>query len=513
LLALNPSPTASHVSAPTAGAGSFAIIILFTHHVLFALLLFAFLLQAGASLLSSSKYPVHVGRLYLPHRTTPLHAAVQARDLQRVTALLTVHEQRYGGTAAGRASDPRWLLNGNEQSPYQLARSMQLPGSVCEMLHPLTPLREHLQQWQEAQQGLLVFQQGMPLEQRLCRSLQELAGDALREALLSQLQCVAAAAGASSRNGDQQQKQPKVTNSAEALNEAAAELMLKLQEAAMVCVSITHAESLCMRLGAQHDSQLAVTTCDEQLPRVLQSLLDVVRFYTLCHGVCDPRDPTSCWFADACNICTAIACSSTGTAPGKQPASSLLPSSSTRCGQTDMSSSQAYCSPEKVSLTGCDGRPRSSSSSSSTACNCSPAAPERDGCNNSGSINRSTTTDYWSLHDLQCSFMPGSQCSQLPEAAVLDHSRLVPLLQSIQSSCAARWSVLQGGGSWREACGVCFEEEQGLLLQLKPCKHVLCLTCVELLVGLVSSKPALCPFCRAAVAGFHVHVGEQGVEC
>jgi hypothetical protein len=71
--------------------------------------------------------------------------------------------------------------------------------------------------------------------------------------------------------------------------------------------------------------------------------------------------------------------------------------------------------------------------------------------------------------------------------------------------------VLQGGGSWREACGVCFEEEQGLLLQLQPCRHVLCLACVELLVGLVSSKPALCPFCRAAIAGVHVHVGEQGL--
>jgi hypothetical protein len=471
-------------------------------------------LQAGASLLSSSKHPTHVGRLYLPLRTTPLHAAVQARDLQRVAALLTVHEQRYGGTAAGRASDPRWLLNGNEQSPYQLARSMQLPGSVCELLHPLTPLREHLQQWQEAQQGLLVLQQGMPLEQRLCRSLQELAGAALREALLSQLQCVAAAAGASSRNGDQQQKQPKVTNPAEALNEAAAELILKLQESAMVCVSITHAESLCMRLGAQHGSQLAVTTCDEQLPHALQlsqqSLLDVVRFYTLCHGVCDPRDPTGCWFADACNICMAVACSSTGTAPGKQPASSLLPSSSTRYGQSSMSSSHAECNPGKASVAGCDGRP--SSSSSSTACNCGPAAPERDGCNNNGSISVSTTADYWWLHDLQCSFMPASQCSQLPEAVVLDHSRLVALLQSIQSSCAAQWSVLQGGGSWQEACGVCFEEEQGLLLQLKPCKHVLCLTCVELLVGLVSSKPALCPFCRAAIAGCQVHVGEQGFE-
>jgi hypothetical protein len=93
---------------------------------------------------------------------------------------------------------------------------------------------------------------------------------------------------------------------------------------------------------------------------------------------------------------------------------------------------------------------------------------------------------------------------------MLSHSRLVPLLQSMKSGCAARWSVLQSGGSWREECGVCFEEEQGLLLQLKPCKHVLCLSCVKLLLGLMSNKPALCPFCRAAIAEVHVHVGELG---
>lgn len=390
-------------------------------------------LQAGASLGSSSKFPAQVGHLYLPHRTTPLHAAVHARDRQCAMLLLTAHEQRYGGTAAGRASDPRRLLDGNRQLPGQLARHMQMPDAFCELLYPLTPWREHLQLLaaQQQQQDLPVQQQGLPMPQHLCRSLQELAGLALKEALLSQLRCVMAAAGVGGSHGGEQQ-QPQAIATAEALNAVAAELFLMLQDAVMVCVSITPSERLCVQLGVQHNCQQAAAV-DEQPTGVvqlsqLQSLLDVVRLYILCHGLCDPKEPSSCWFADACPSC--------------------LP-------------------PRNV------------------------FAPTE--CHN------------WSLQDLQCSFMPASQCIRLQGAATIDHNRLVALLQSIESACAARWSVLQGAGSWREACGVCFEEE-GLLLQLKPCKHVLCITCVKLLVGLVSNKPAFCPFCRAAIAGLQVHL-------
>lgn len=332
---------------------------------------------------------------------------------------------------------------------------MQLPEAFCRLLHPSTPLREALSAQQQQQQDdpLLQSQGGVHEQQRLCRSLQELAGAALQEALLSQLHCVAAAAGVDCKTGggqggQQQQQQPKGSDAtAEAMSAAAAELLLALRESVVVCVSITQTDRLCMQLiDAPHNRQHAAAV-DEQARQdavqlLQQSLWDIVRLYILCHGVCDPRDPSNCWFAAACPSCTSVAVASPGCG-------SMVPAAAGDC--------------------------------------------------------RS-----WSLQDLQCSCMTASQCSQLPGATTLEHSRLVPLLQSMESDCAARWSVLQGGGSWRDACGVCFEE-QGLLLQLKPCNHVLCLSCVKLLIELVSSKPALCPFCRDAIAGVRVHVGgEEG---
>jgi hypothetical protein len=406
-------------------------------------------LQAGASLVNSSKFPAVIGHLDLPHRTTPLHAAVHARNLHCILVLLTAHEQRHGGTAAGITNDPRRLLDGRRQLPWQLARCMQLPESFCRLLHPSTPLREALSAQQQQDGPLMQLQGGAHEQQRLCRSLQELAGAALQEVLLSQLHSVAAAAGVDGKagggqDGQQQQQQPEGSDAtAQALSAAAAELLLALHESNVVCVSITQTDRLCMQLvDAQHASQHSAAVGEQArqdaVQALQQSLWDIVRLHILCHGVCDPREPPNCWFAAACPSCPAVACASPGCG-------SMVPAAAGDC-------------------------------------------------------------NSWSLQDLQCRSMTASQCSELPGATTLEHSQLVPLLQSMESNCAAQWSLLQGGGSWREACGVCFEE-QGLLLQLKPCKHVLCLSCVKLLIGLVSSKPALCPFCRDAIAGVLVHVG------
>jgi hypothetical protein len=340
------------------------------------------------------------------------------------------------------------------------------------MLYHSSPLREHLQRQQQ------------PL---LCRSLQELAGAALKDALLSQLHCVAAAVGAAD-TGQQQQQQPEVAGLTKARNAAAAaaahDLLMMLQDSVMICVSITHSESLCVKLGSEHSRQpqpppAAAAAAD------WQALLDVVRFHILCHGVCDPGDPGSCWFADACHTCTAVACSKPGTNSGNSSSSSSS-SSCSHCRVASNAGVYTYCPVA--------------------------AGPYTGDCATSSSCSSTGADDCYSgsLGGLQRNVMPASNCSKVPGAALLNYSKLLPMLHGIRSSCLDGWAVLQRRGSWREACGVCFEEEQGLLLQLRPCKHVLCLHCVQLLVGMVGSKPALCPFCRAAIAGVQVHVGEQG---
>jgi hypothetical protein len=49
-------------------------------------------------------------------------------------------------------------------------------------------------------------------------------------------------------------------------------------------------------------------------------------------------------------------------------------------------------------------------------------------------------------------------------------------------------------------CDVCFEE--GALLQIRPCAHVLCVGCARRMCAALTTQPMLCPFCRTCVAGF-----------
>jgi hypothetical protein len=121
-----------------------------------------------------------------------------------------------------------------------------------------------------------------------------------------------------------------------------------------------------------------------------------------------------------------------------------------------------------------------------------------------------------------CGRLQGEGCS--PGDSEAHEAQLLRLLDDAKAlrERQARGAGVGGVGGGRsggcsaareaEACGVCLEEQPGLLLRLHPCGHSLCGRCGVLLVRLIAGKPALCPYCRTVIAGFGVHRQADGAQ-
>ena len=324
----------------------------------------------------------------------------------------------------------------------------------------------------------------------------------------------------------------------------------------------------------------------------LPAVLDIIRYYILCHGICQPSHPESCAFAEGCRLCSPAvgmegavlgmekgdmgvenpemggqgaalgmekadmgmekadmgmekadvgleeaAAAASGQAgpccnsPGGSTIGSMA--SSNRGSTTDgVGDGEVCCTradgiqangPGRNGLVVMSGQTsrveggegfygrgqQRGSSCSSCQTSCVKGGEGWGSSCSNGRVNgcsSSSMADAMRV-DLLCSIVSEEECLCSPGGgcAVLDDCKLFYLLQQMQSSCVGHWQRLLGGGI-EEGCGVCLEDQPELLLRLKPCLHTFCSACVQLLVGLMAVKPALCPLCRAPIGGLSVYL-------
>jgi hypothetical protein len=89
-----------------------------------------------------------------------------------------------------------------------------------------------------------------------------------------------------------------------------------------------------------------------------------------------------------------------------------------------------------------------------------------------------------------------------PSASASDSELHMP---GIQHNSATPVTPGNGASDTDEdgACGVCFET--ACMAVLQPCRHQLCLSCCQQMLGLEGCRMMLCPFCRAPVGRLQDH--------